>query len=123
MVVSQSVPEHLERQALAIVHISFGRVITEDTVDHDLLLSFAEPSLLTAKPARSLGWRGREVEVSDDPDDAGESSFQGEEPSKVTVRRLWVWSCLLDLPPASETVDTAPSTTHQPTSPTHINQV
>ncbi|KAH3673865.1 hypothetical protein OGATHE_001845 [Ogataea polymorpha] len=45
VVVHQSGPDHLEGQSLTVVHVALGRVVSEDPIHDDFLLSLGEPSL------------------------------------------------------------------------------
>lgn len=94
VVVLEGTPEHARRDSLAVVHTSFAGVIAEDAVDHDLLLMFVEPALLTAEPARGLGRRGWHPECGNNTDDAGDQAFKGKQVSPA--------SCAVCLPDVQE---------------------
>lgn len=46
--------EAFEADSLSVVHVSLGWIITEETVDHDLLLGIGKPSILPTSTSLSL---------------------------------------------------------------------
>ena len=49
MVILQALPQHSEAQTLAVMHVSLAGIISQNSVDHDLLLSLIEPPVLAAE--------------------------------------------------------------------------
>lgn len=80
VVVAEGLPQQARREALPVVHAALGRVVTQDAVDHDLLLALGEPSVLAAEvPFRLRRGRGQ-VKPGEDADDAGQPTLEGEQP-------------------------------------------
>lgn len=61
--------------------LTFARIIPQNTIYHDLLLTLIEPSVLSTELACCLRGRGGQIEVRDDTDEAGQGTLQGKEPS------------------------------------------
>lgn len=58
MIICETLPDQAHGNGLPVVHISFGGVIPQYSVDHDDLLPLCEPALAPTEPGGSLGRRG-----------------------------------------------------------------
>lgn len=74
-------PEHLQRKGLTIMHVTLARIVPQDTIHHDLLLSLVEPAVLATEFGRRLRWGWWQVEVRYDTNTACQRAFQREQPS------------------------------------------
>jgi hypothetical protein len=93
VVILQALPQSVERDCLAIVHVALGRVVAKDAIDKDDLLSFVEPPILAAKPPFGLADTRWYQEPGCNADTRGESSFYQEKPCRslsVLSRKLFV---------------------------------
>lgn len=79
VVVAQRLPQQLGRHRLAVVHGALAGVVPDDSVHHDLLLPFAEPSVSSPEPAGRLSRRRRHVERRENTDQAGDETLEGKE--------------------------------------------
>lgn len=61
------------------MHVAFRRIITENTIDHDLLLMLIEPTLLPTEQTLRLRWTWREVEIRDDANYASNQALKSEQ--------------------------------------------
>lgn len=85
VVIAERRPEIGQRKTLTIVHVALAGIVSQDSIDHDLLFALCKPSILPSEPACGLSRRRWEVKVGDDADEAGECSLEGEEPSLLTI--------------------------------------
>jgi hypothetical protein len=66
IVVTNCFPKSLEVHSLTIVHVAFRRIISQQSVDQDLLLPFGEPAVLPAEATTRLSdTRGHETQGGD----------------------------------------------------------
>jgi hypothetical protein len=80
IVIVQASPEAIERDSLAVVHVTLRRIIAKDPVDQDSLLMFVKPSIFAAKPALRLANARWHKEPRRDANTGGDSSFNQKEP-------------------------------------------
>lgn len=84
IIVRDGFPQELPVNCLPIVHVPFGRVITENPVHHDDLLALVEPAP-GAVPGASLGGRRRHHEPRPDAYDQSEQALDEEQPAPALV--------------------------------------
>lgn len=63
------------------MHVAFAGVVADDAVDHDVFFALAEPAVLAPEPALGLGRRRGQIQEGNEADQAGDETFQGEEPA------------------------------------------
>ena len=59
-------PQALEINSLSIMHVSLGRIVSQNSIDHDDFLSLSEPTL-RSEPSLCLGRRGSHCGPSPHP--------------------------------------------------------
>jgi hypothetical protein len=61
IVIGKRLPQTTDRNCLSVMHVTLGRVISQDTVDYNLDFAISEPSLRT-EPRLGLDSRSRHEE-------------------------------------------------------------
>ena len=74
----------LGRDALAVVHVTFGGIIAQQAVDHDVLLAFREPAVLPPEPGLGLARTRGHENKREETDDDGDQGFDEEQPLPAT---------------------------------------
>lgn len=77
------VPESPWSNGLTIVHIAFGRIITENSVDDDLDFALVEPAVRT-KPSFCLDGGSRHHKKGENAHDASNQAFDEEQPAPAS---------------------------------------
>lgn len=85
--VGQGCPEERGCQALSVVHTSLGRIIPQNPVDHDDLLTLGKPAVLPSKPTRRLCRARRQVKPRKNTDQDGHRPLQSKHPSPTSPCR------------------------------------
>lgn len=78
IVVFETLPEAREVHSLPVVHISLGRIVSQETIDEDLLLALREPALFATEPVGRLAWTWGHQSPAQNTDNGCDDAFDQE---------------------------------------------
>ena len=76
-------PQALEINSLSVMHISLGRIVSQNSINYDDFLSLSEPTI-RSEPSLCLGRRGSHCEPGPDAYRKCDTSFNQKEPSPTS---------------------------------------